>query len=107
MAIQLTKPIRRQMLSSAATSGKHRGKPVIVELLPGDEISFRIKGTKMKYSIYLGHCFRLAQIQTVETNYRKAMETYQAKKKAGYKRLHKPKRSSLPFNSIYFKALEK
>lgn len=104
MATKLTKSVKREMLSSAESHGKHRGKPIIVELLPGDEISFRVKGTRMAYSIYLGHCFRLAQIQTTETNYRDAMVRY---KNRGLKRMRKPKRIALPFNSIYFKALSK
>ena len=104
MATKLTKSVKREMLSYAETHGKHRGKPVIVELLPGDEIAFRVKGTRQSYSIYLGHCFRLAQIQTVETNYRAAMEKYKCR---GTRRMRKPKRTALPFNSIYFKALSK
>jgi len=104
MALKLTKAIKREMLSSAETHGKNRGKPIIVELLPGDEISFRVKGTRASYSIYLGHCFRLAQIQTVEANYKEAVARYKAR---GMKRMKKPKRPSLPFNSIYFKALSK
>lgn len=104
MAVKLIKSVKREMLSSTETHGKNRGKPIIVELLPGDEISFRVKGTRAQYSIYLGHCFRLAQIQTVEANYKAAMEKYKAR---GSRRMRKPKRTSLPFNSIYFKALSK
>lgn len=104
MAVKLIKPVKREMLSSTETRGKDRGKAIIVELLPGDEISFRVKGTRASYSIYLGHCFRLAQIQTVETNYKLAMEKYKAR---GTKRMRKPKRTALPFNNIYFKALQK
>lgn len=104
MAVKLTKSVKREMLSSAESHGKNKGKPIIVELVPGDELSFRVKGTRAVYSIYLGHCFRLAQIQTVEANYKEAMQRYKAR---GSKRMRKPKRPSLPFNSIYFKALSK
>lgn len=104
MATRLTKRISREMLSSVITHGKNRGKPVIVELLPGDEISFRVKGTRANYSIYLGHCFRLAQIQAVDAQYKAAMERYKLR---GSRKMRKPKRPALPFNSIYFKALSK
>lgn len=104
MAIKLTKKISREMLSSAATNGKDRGKTVIVELLPGDEIGFRIKGSRTLYKVYLGHCFRLAQIQSTEQQFRDAMERYRNR---GTKRMRKPKRTALPFGNIYFKALNK
>lgn len=104
MALKLIKPIKRETLRLIETHGKHRNKPIIVELLPGDDLSFRVKGTKSSYTIYLGHCLRLAQMQTVEANYRLAIERYKSR---GTKRMRKPQRTSLPFNSIYFKALSK
>lgn len=104
MAIKLTKVIRREMLSTEQ-QGKNKGKALIVELLPGDELSFRVKGTRQVYQIFLGHCYRLAQMQTLESIYRKQMEEYTRKKKLGQKRLRKPRRYSLPFNKIYYKAL--
>lgn len=101
MATKLIKPIKRELLSTEQ-NGKHRGKPIIVELMPGDEISFRIKGTKKSQSVYLGHCYRLAQIFTIERNYNEAMALY---KKGGRKR--KPKRPAMPFSKMYFDAIKK
>lgn len=104
MATLLTKPVKRETLRLIETHGKHRNKAIIVELLPGDDLSFRVKGTKFSYTIYLGHCLRLAQMQTVEANYRLAMEKYKCR---GTKRMRKPQHTSLPFHSQYFKALSK
>lgn len=103
MATLLNKPIKRQMLSTEQ-QGKYKHRPIIVELLPGDEIAFRIKGTKKAFSIYLGHCYRLAQMQQAENDFRIAMQNYTAKKAAG-KKVRKPHRPNLPFNKIYYKAI--
>ncbi len=86
MAVKLTKQINREMLSFADQHGKDRGKPIIVTLLPGDMISFRAKGTRASYSVFLGHCFRLAQILTLDQNYKAAVERYKAR---GSKRMRK------------------
>lgn len=103
MATKLTKTIRRETLRMTETHGAHKGKPIIVELLPGDEISFKVKGTRQECSIYLGHCFMLAKIQTMEANYKAAMERWRNR---GTKRTRKPRRPSLPFGNMYFKALK-
>lgn len=107
MATLLKKTVSREMLSSVVGHGKHRNRPVIVELLAGDELNFRVKGTRTSYKIYLGHCFRLAQIQTEEERYKAALATYTERKKAGAKKLRKPRRHALPFSNIYLKALNK
>lgn len=91
-------------MSSAGERGKHRNRPLLVTLLPGDEICFRPKGTRAKYTVYLGHCFRLAQALTIEQNYKDALQRYQARRKAGETRIRKPKRPMIPFNKIYFEA---
>jgi hypothetical protein len=102
MAIKLLKPIKREMLSREQ-NGKHRGRAVIVELLPGDEIGFRVKGTRTQYTAYLGHCYRLALILTLEREYKEKYDAYLKAKKQG-KRVRRPKRPQLPFNKIYFDA---
>lgn len=101
MAIKLSKTIVRELLST-----DRKGKPIIIELEGGDMLTFRLKGSPKRYSIFLGHCFRLAQIFQADSDYREKMKDYQAKKKMGMKRLRKPKQSSLPYNNVYFKALK-
>jgi hypothetical protein len=83
-----------------------KGTPVIVELQGGDMLVFRMKCSKRRYEIYLGHCFRLAQITQADADFKQRSEQYQMKKKAGFKGLRKPKRSALPYNNLYFKALK-
>lgn len=103
--IRLTKPIKRELLA-VQQHGKHRGKSLIVELLPGDEISFRTKGTKKAFTIFLGHCYRMAQILTLESDYKIKLEEYTRRKKIG-ERVKRPKRPMMPFDKIYFDALKK
>lgn len=91
------------MLSTGFERGKNRARPVIVSLLPGDEIEFRAKGTRTAYRVYLGHAFRLAQALSMEEIYRDKVKAYQIKKKAG-QRAVKPRRPMIPFNKIYFDA---
>jgi hypothetical protein len=105
MATKLTKAIKRELFSTEQ-HGKHRGKPFIVELIPGDEISFRVKGTKKSYSVYLGHCLRMAKILTMESEYKEKLKVFSEKKKAGL-RAKKPNRPSMPFNKMYFDAINK
>ncbi len=104
MATKLVKPVKREMLSREQ-QGKHRGRPMIVELLPGDEISFRTKGTRKAFSVYLGHCYRLAQILTLESEYKSKLEAYTIARKQG-KRVKRPRRPGMPFNKIYFDAIK-
>lgn len=106
MAIALTKPVRRQMLSSTEQHGKNKGRAIIVALLPGDEIEFRIKGTRRRYSAYLGHCFRLAQILTMESEYKAKMQEYGRKKLNGQRAI-KPRRPIMPFSKVYFEAIKR
>lgn len=105
MATKLTKQISRELLSTEQ-QGKHRGKPYIVTLLPGDEISFRAKGSRKTYSIFLGHCMRLAQIMTIESEYKQKLADYTMKKKAGMRAV-KPRRPLLPFSKMYFDAIKR
>ena len=55
----LTKPLRRECLSTVRHSGG-RTRPVIVELDRGDVLRFRLKGTRTAYVIPIGSAFALA-----------------------------------------------
>ncbi len=105
MATKLIKPVKREMLSSGLERGKNRARPIIVSLLPGDELEFRAKGTRQSYRVYLGHCFRLAQGLTMETMFKERVKKYNHDRK--YRSgLRKPKRPLIPFNKIYFDATQ-
>lgn len=104
MATKLTKRVRREMLSGVGMMrGKHSQRGLIVELVPGDELSFRVKGTRQVFTVYLGHCFRLAQILTLESEYKRKMKEY-AERKKFQKGLRRPKRPMMPFSKVYFDA---
>lgn len=100
----LTKAIRREMSSGVGMiRGKHSHRNLIVELLPGDELCFRVKGTRQRFSVYLGHCFRLAQLLTLEADYKRRMAEYNERRKYS-KGLRRPKRPMMPFSKLYFDA---
>lgn len=101
MAIKLSRPISRELFST-----DRKGRPLIIELVGGDVINFRIKGSPKRFSLFLGHAFRLAQIFQADEDYKARMQAYTEKKKAGYKHLKKPKRYSLPYGTVYYKALK-
>jgi len=100
MPVQLNKVVRRQLVSS-----DRKGRPLIVTLSPGDIISFRPKGAKRTVSVYIGHCFTLAQIATIDKEYSKAMADYNTRRKAGERYLRKPRKPTLFYDKIYFDAL--
>lgn len=101
MATPLVKPVRREMLA------RNRGKTLIVELEPGDEITFRVKGKKTRYTVSLHKVLNLAIIQKMNDEYKEKLEKYKVNKKYGYKRLRKPRRpSSVIFNKEYSMALK-
>lgn len=105
MATKLLKSVTRELVgTTVGTNDKYRDRPITVTLEAGDVLIFRIKGTQQCFEVPLAHCFRLAQIMELEHKYRKAMDDYKAKKKAGYKRLRKPKRGVLPFSKLFFEA---
>jgi len=101
MPVKLFKPVRRQLVSS-----DRKGRPLIVTLSPGDIISFRPKGAKRTVSVYIGHCFALAQLNTISHDYDRAMKDYHARKKAGEKYLRKPRKPTLFYDKVYFEALK-
>lgn len=101
MATKLLKNITRQTL--AVTNRK--GEPVIVTMMAGDILEFRVKGKRMRMQISLAHCFNLAFIMDADSRHRDSVAEYNRKKKLGYKNLRKPKAPFLPFNGMYFKAI--
>lgn len=103
MATKLIKPVRREMLSSGFERGRNRNRAINVTLCPGDELEFHVKGTRQRYTVFLGHCFRLAQGLAIEANYKEACAQYAIKRKAGI-RCRKPKRPMMAFSKIYFDA---
>lgn len=105
MSTPLKKPVTREMLSKGFVRDKDRNRPILVTLQPGDELEFRIKGTRRKFSIYLGHAFVLAQAMGAEREYQERMAEYKAKKKAGYKRLRRPRKAHIPVSTFYYKAM--
>lgn len=100
MATRLEKPVTRQTMST-----DRKGRALLVTLEPGDMLTFRAKGKRTRYSIYIGHCYSLAQLMTAETDYSDKLKAYKAKKDAG-QRAVRPKKPSMPFSKIYFDALK-
>lgn len=98
---ELTKPVKRALMSR-----DRKGRQLIVELTPGDMLTFRSKGKRRTVSVYLGHCLNLAQILTSSEEYKAKLEEYTAKKKAGAQFLRKPKKPMMPFDRVYFEALK-
>lgn len=102
MATKLIKTVKRETFST-----DRKGKPIIVSLEAGDMISFRTKGKRSEFRIYLGHCLAMAQLLTWNEQYQQKLKIYNEKKKAGYRNLKKPKRSQAPFNEMYYKILNR
>ena len=100
MATKLLKPITRELIGG---DGKSR-RPLLATLEPGDCLTFRIKGKRRRYTIYLGHCYRLAQILQAEGEYKAKKDAYLEARKHG-RRSRKPKRPVLPFSKMYFDAI--
>lgn len=84
MATLLTKAIKRELVLD------QRGKTVMIELEPGDLISFRLKGKRTRYTVSLHKCFNLAMLQFLNDDYQDRLKKHEIKKKAGYK-TKKPK----------------
>lgn len=101
MATRLDKAVTREMMSRGLERGKGRERAVLVSLMPGDMIRFRLKGTRKAYECYLGHCYRLAQALTLEEDFKERMKVYNEKKKY-QKGLRKPKRPMIPVSKFYF-----
>lgn len=70
MATRLTKPVKRELLAS------NRNRTLIAEMEPGDLITFRYKGKRMRYEISLHSCFTLAVLQKINEEYTSKLEAY-------------------------------
>jgi hypothetical protein len=80
MATKLIKSVSREMLAEA-----HRAT-WIVTLEPGDEISFRAKGRRTRYTASLHGCLMVAMFQFLQDDFNAKMADF----KAG-RRKRKPK----------------
>lgn len=101
MATKLIKPVSRETLS---IEGRKK-RPIVVTLVPGDVISFRVKGSRTTTEIYLGHCYVLSQIISADQRFKKKVEEYNAKKKSG-RIAKRPKKPFLPYSKMYFDAIK-
>lgn len=81
MPTKLLKPIKRELVAATRT-----GRTLIAELEPGDEITFREKGKRTRYTCSLHACYRVAIMQHLRDEYVAKLELY----KAG-RRTRKPK----------------
>lgn len=100
--IDLNKPIRRVLASS-----DRKGRRLICTLEPGDIITFRPKGLRRTVSVHLGFCIQLAQAYTIQHEYDQKLADYNAKKKAGMRRLRKPNRPMFPFGKLVIDTINK
>jgi hypothetical protein len=50
--VQLTRRVERECVKTT-----HRGRPLVVSLLPGDRIGIRVKGTRTWYYATVGRVF--------------------------------------------------
>lgn len=76
MATLLLKTIKRQLLAP-----DRRGRALIVEIEPGDMVSFRQKGKRTRYTISLHSCYQLAIAQDMQNRYTAKMEAHKADKR--------------------------
>jgi len=87
MATKLNKRITRELILP-----DEYGNTIMVELEPGDQISFRVKGRKTRYTVSLHKVFMLAFIQFMIEKYNEKLSIYKRKKDVGYKRIKRPKK---------------
>ena len=97
--IKLNKTIKREC---EFVSIRHKGKhlPVVVELAPGDMLTFRAKGCRNKTEISLNYCMVLADILNANHMYKKAISDY----KEG-RRKRRPKKAQYPYSKIFYDSL--
>lgn len=110
MATKLTKPVARELMRTTATKrGRlsaqfEHGRPILVTLNPEETITFRVKGTRTKYTVHLMNVFTLAKVVELESIFRSKMDTYKLRKSAGL-RAKKPKRPVMMETSLIRKAI--
>lgn len=97
--IKISKVITREC---DFVSIRYKGKyvPVIVQIAPGDILTFRGKGLRRKTEISLDYCMILADIMDTDRIFKQAKQDY----KEG-KRKRRPRRPYFPYSSIFYKAL--
>lgn len=103
MATKLKSPVKRELSATCATKkgricrGSDAGaRSVIVELGADEMIRFRVKGTRKTYELHLIVAFQVAQVNQIQADYKDRVAQYQLKKKAGYRRIRKPKKPYCP-----------
>ena len=101
---------RETRYSRASKNGrlcdKHeQGRPIIVELNPDETISFRVKGTKTRFTMHLTSAFELAKVNTIVQKHNDKMERYKTDKKLGMKR-KKPKAPFIFYGKSFFTVLK-
>jgi len=101
MATLLTKDVTRE----AYLASDLQGRKLIVTLKGGDMIAFRPKGRKVTYEVPLAACYNMALIYSAHEWYRKRLEEYNRKRKAGL-RVRKPKPMARIFSRKYYEALK-
>lgn len=105
MATTLLKPVRRELLATVQ-HGKHRGRGIIVEILPGDIIRFRIKATRQYVETSLHTAYTLAQLVTFQRMHEERKAEYIRKKKAGI-RCKRPRPFKMFVNKVFIEAIKK
>lgn len=91
MATKLKKTVRRET-DDFQKFGKYRGRPYIISIEPPYVVRVQIKGTRQAVTTTVQEIYSMAERNGLALKYREAMSEYNAKKKAGYKRLRKPRK---------------
>jgi hypothetical protein len=89
MATKLHKEIVRET-GVMERDGKHRGKLYLLSMEPNGFLTFRIKGTRQRFSVGFYDVLNLAKIRTEIDKYDERMKVWKLKKEAG-RRAIKPK----------------
>lgn len=101
---------RETRYSRASKNGRlcdkfEQGRPIIVELNPDETLSFRVKGTKTRFSMHITSAFELAKVNTIIQRHNNKMECYKTDKKLGLKR-KKPKQPHVFYGKSFFTVLK-
>jgi len=101
MATKLLKPVTRELVQT------DRGRTIIITIEPPDQITYRYKGKRTRYSVSLHNVQLLALMRSLYDKYLEKLDLYHKKKAAGYKKLKKPKPPSMSmFNKTYGEFLQ-
>lgn len=100
MATQLLKKISRQTLGATDSLGR----PLIITLLPGDEVQLRAKGKRFSYTVPIQAIYYLALLHSITTRHKERVKEYKLKRKAGI-RCRTPKALPRVFNPMLYEAL--